>query len=49
MVDLVVGPDAYKDIPNLLKRLMSREAVNVILSKERPMVTFHLLGLPLMV
>ena len=34
-VDLVVGPDAYKDIPNLLKDLeQGREAVNVILSKE---------------
>jgi tRNA-2-methylthio-N6-dimethylallyladenosine synthase len=35
MVDLVVGPDAYKDIPNLLKDIdQGREAVNVILSKE---------------
>ncbi len=35
MVDLVVGPDAYKDIPNLLKEVgAEREAVNVILSKE---------------
>ena len=35
MVDLVVGPDAYKDIPNLLKEIdQGREAVNVILSKE---------------
>ena len=35
MVDLVVGPDAYKDIPNLLKEAEAeREAVNVILSKE---------------
>ncbi len=35
MVDLVVGPDAYKDLPNLLKDLEEgREAVNVILSKE---------------
>ena len=35
MVDLVVGPDAYKDIPNLLKDIdLGREAVNVILSKE---------------
>ena len=35
MVDLVVGPDAYKDLPNLLKDLeQGREAVNVILSKE---------------
>mgnify|MGYP001997148076 FL=1 len=35
MVDLVVGPDAYKDIPNLLREAdAEREAVNVILSKE---------------
>jgi tRNA-2-methylthio-N6-dimethylallyladenosine synthase len=35
MVDLVVGPDAYKDLPNLLKEVEAeREAVNVILSKE---------------
>ena len=35
IVDLVVGPDAYKDLPNLLKEAeANREAVNVILSKE---------------
>lgn len=35
IVDLVVGPDAYKDIPNLLKEVEEgRDAVNVILSKE---------------
>lgn len=35
MVDMVVGPDAYKDLPNLLKEAEAeREAVNVILSKE---------------
>jgi tRNA-2-methylthio-N6-dimethylallyladenosine synthase len=35
IVDLVVGPDAYKDIPNLLEEAANhREAVNVILSKE---------------
>ena len=35
MVDIVVGPDAYKDLPNLLQKAeASREAVNVILSKE---------------
>ena len=35
IVDLVVGPDAYKDLPNLLKEVAAdREAVNVILSKE---------------
>ncbi len=35
IVDLVVGPDAYKDIPNLLSEVEDgRNAVNVILSKE---------------
>src|SRR5690554_3961700 len=35
IVDLVVGPDAYKDIPNLLMEVEEgRDAVNVILSKE---------------
>ena len=35
IVDLVVGPDAYKDIPNLLQEVHEgRDAVNVILSKE---------------
>ena len=35
IVDLVVGPDAYKDIPNLLQEVaQEREAVNVLLSKE---------------
>ena len=35
IVDLVVGPDAYKDIPNLIKEINEgRNAVNVILSKE---------------
>ncbi|MCB0466345.1 MAG: tRNA (N6-isopentenyl adenosine(37)-C2)-methylthiotransferase MiaB [Aequorivita sp.] len=35
IVDLVVGPDAYKDIPNLLKEVEEgRDAMNVILSKE---------------
>lgn len=35
IVDMVVGPDAYKDLPNLLKEVdLGREAVNVILSKE---------------
>jgi tRNA-2-methylthio-N6-dimethylallyladenosine synthase len=35
MVDIVVGPDAYKDLPNLLREAEAeREAVNVILSKE---------------
>lgn len=35
IVDLVVGPDAYKDLPNLINEVEAgREAVNVILSKE---------------
>ena len=35
IVDLVVGPDAYKDIPNLLQEVSNeKEAVNVLLSKE---------------
>ncbi|WP_411767841.1 tRNA (N6-isopentenyl adenosine(37)-C2)-methylthiotransferase MiaB [Winogradskyella sp. A3E31] len=35
MVDLVVGPDAYKDLPNLISEVdEGRNAVNVILSKE---------------
>ncbi|WP_445721969.1 tRNA (N6-isopentenyl adenosine(37)-C2)-methylthiotransferase MiaB [Flavobacterium sp.] len=35
IVDMVVGPDAYKDIPNLLKEVEDgRDAINVILSKE---------------
>ncbi|WP_309641957.1 tRNA (N6-isopentenyl adenosine(37)-C2)-methylthiotransferase MiaB [Flavobacterium sp.] len=35
IVDLVVGPDAYKDLPNLLRVVESgRDAINVILSKE---------------
>ncbi|MGB0657177.1 MAG: tRNA (N6-isopentenyl adenosine(37)-C2)-methylthiotransferase MiaB, partial [Flavobacteriaceae bacterium] len=34
IVDIVVGPDAYKDLPNLLEEAeANREAVNVILSK----------------
>lgn len=35
IVDLVVGPDAYKDLPNLLSDVDDgRDAINVILSKE---------------
>lgn len=35
IVDMVVGPDAYKDLPNLLKEVEEgRDAVNVILSKD---------------
>ncbi len=35
IVDLVVGPDAYKDLPNLIAEVdEGRNAVNVILSKE---------------
>ena len=35
IVDLVVGPDAYRDLPNLISEVEDgRNAVNVILSKE---------------
>ena len=35
MVDLVVGPDAYRDLPNLVKEIEGgKDAINVILSKE---------------
>ncbi len=35
LVDMIVGPDAYKDLPNLVKELDDgRKAVNVVLSKE---------------
>ncbi|WP_074976671.1 tRNA (N6-isopentenyl adenosine(37)-C2)-methylthiotransferase MiaB [Zhouia amylolytica] len=35
IVDMVVGPDAYKDLPNLIREVdEGRDAVNVILSKE---------------
>ena len=35
LVDIVVGPDAYRDLPNLIREVDGgRKAVNVILSKE---------------
>ncbi len=35
LVDIVVGPDAYRDLPNLIEQAESgQKAVNVILSKE---------------
>ena len=35
LVDIVVGPDAYRDLPNLIKQVEDgRKAVNVILSRE---------------
>ncbi len=35
LVDMVVGPDAYRDLPNLVKEVdAGRKAVNVLLSKD---------------
>jgi len=35
IVDMVVGPDAYKDLPNLIREIdEGRNAVNVLLSKD---------------
>lgn len=35
LVDMVVGPDAYRDLPNLVKEVdAGRKAVNTLLSKE---------------
>jgi tRNA-2-methylthio-N6-dimethylallyladenosine synthase len=34
IVDLVVGPDAYKDLPNLLAEVEEDVTPNVILSKD---------------
>jgi len=35
IVDLVIGPDAYRDLPNLLKEVeLGNDAVNVLLSKD---------------
>ncbi|MEO0571381.1 MAG: tRNA (N6-isopentenyl adenosine(37)-C2)-methylthiotransferase MiaB, partial [Bacteroidota bacterium] len=35
IVDMVVGPDAYKDLPNLIQEIdEGRDAVNVLLSKD---------------
>ena len=40
LVDIVVGPDAYRDLPNLIGEAdEGRKAVNVILSKKK-----HMLG-----
>ena len=39
LVDLVVGPDAYRDLPHLMKELDGgKKAVNVLLSKDE---TYH--------
>ena len=38
---MVVGPDAYKDIPNLLAEVEDgKDAVNVIYQKMKPMEIF---------
>ena len=35
LVDLVVGPDAYRDLPNLVDQVEGgQKAVNVLLSRE---------------
>jgi tRNA-2-methylthio-N6-dimethylallyladenosine synthase len=35
LVDLVIGPDAYRDLPNLLEEVESgQQAINVLLSRE---------------
>ena len=35
LVDIVAGPDSYRDLPNLVSEVLDgRKAVNVILSKE---------------
>ena len=35
IVDLVVGPDAYKDLPNLIDKVeKGQKAINVLLSKD---------------
>ncbi len=35
VVDMIVGPDAYRDLPNLIKTVESgRKAINVLLSEE---------------
>jgi tRNA-2-methylthio-N6-dimethylallyladenosine synthase len=42
IVDLVVGPDAYKDLPNLLAEVEEgRDAINVILSKDETYGDIH--------
>ena len=41
-VDLVIGPDAYRELPNLIEAVESgQKAVNVILSKEETYADIH--------
>ena len=38
LVDIVVGPDAYRDIPRLIEEVEDgRKAVNVLLFLKKPM------------
>ena len=39
LVDLVVGPDAYRDLPIYSKRLMTKEAINVLHQKKKLTLT----------
>src|SRR5690606_29681925 len=46
LVDVVVGPDAYRDLPNLIGRLdEGGKAVNVLLSREATKAAVELVGM----